>query len=160
MGLFLTDPIPDDTTVTRFRQKLQEKGLLEELFSILDSEFDRLGLLVDATIAQAQRRPPSKKEDDKGEKEERDLDAIQAHSSDREENPSLRHDDERIESKKRKTMPSKSPKTARPTMRQTPMRDGRSKAANPIMATRCTSIQMKALYADKAYDSEGVKKRC
>lgn len=23
------------------------------------------------------------------------------------------------------------------------------------MATRCTSIQMKALYADKAYDSEG-----
>ncbi len=86
MGLFLTDPIPDDTTFTRFRQKLQEKGLLEELFSFLDSEFDRLGLLVkkgsfiDATIVQAQRRPPSKEEDDKGEKEEGDLDAIQAQS--------------------------------------------------------------------------------
>jgi len=28
------------------------------------------------------------------------------------------------------------------------------------MATRCTSIQMKALYADKAYDSEGVRSWC
>ncbi len=51
---------------------------------------------------------------------------------------------------KRKTMPSKSPKTARPAMRQTPMRDGRSKVANP-------SEEGKALYADKAYDSEGVR---
>ncbi|KRT34477.1 hypothetical protein HMPREF1705_02989 [Acetomicrobium hydrogeniformans ATCC BAA-1850] len=102
MGLFLTDPVPDNTTFTPFRQKLQEKGVLEELFSILDSEFDLLGFLVkkgsfiNATIVQAQRRPPSKEKDDKDEKKERDLDAIQAQSSTREENPSLHHDDERI----------------------------------------------------------------
>lgn len=64
LGLSVTDPVPDDTTFTRFREKLQEKGLLEELFPILDSEFDRLALLVKkgsfigATIIQAQRRPP------------------------------------------------------------------------------------------------------
>ena len=62
LGLSIVDPVPDDTTFTRFRQKLQEKGMLEELFSILDSEFDRLGLLVkkgsfiDATIIQAQKK--------------------------------------------------------------------------------------------------------
>jgi IS5 family transposase len=87
LGLSITDPVPDDTTFTRFRQKLQEKGVLEELFSILDSEFDRLGLLVkrgsfiDATIVQAQRRPPSKEKADKEKEEERDLDSTQIHSS-------------------------------------------------------------------------------
>lgn len=66
LGLSLTDPVPDDTTFCRFRQKLHEKGLLEELFSLLDAQFERLGILVkkgsfiDATIVQAQRRPPSK----------------------------------------------------------------------------------------------------
>jgi len=89
LGLSITDPVPDDTTVTRFRQKLQEKGLLEELFSILDSEFDRLGLLVkrgsfiDATIVQAQRRPPSKEKADT--EEEQDPCAIQIQSSTKEE---------------------------------------------------------------------------
>ncbi len=78
LGLSIVDPVPDDTTFTRFRQKLQEKGMLEELFSILDSEFDRLGLLVkkgsfiDATIIQDQRKPPSsvKEKDDEDEKNE------------------------------------------------------------------------------------------
>jgi len=104
LGLSITDPVPDDTTFTRFRQKLQEKELLEELFSVLDSEFDRLGLLVkkgsfiDATIIQAQRRPPSKEKDDDA-KEEQDPDAIQAKSSAKGENSSSRHDDERIERK-------------------------------------------------------------
>jgi len=87
LGLSIVDPVPDDTTFTRFRQKLQEKGMLEELFSILDSEFDRLGLLVkkgsfvDATIIQAQRRPPSKEKDDEDEKKERGSDSAQIHSS-------------------------------------------------------------------------------
>lgn len=72
LGLSLSDPVPDDTTFCRFRQKLQEEGLLEELFLLLDAQFERLGILVkkgsfiDATIVQAQRRPPSKetKEED------------------------------------------------------------------------------------------------
>ena len=72
LGLSLTDPVPDDTTFCRFRQKLLELGLLEELFSLLDAQFEDLGILVkkgsfiDATIVQAQRRPPSKetKEED------------------------------------------------------------------------------------------------
>ena len=62
LGLSLTDPVPDDTTFCRFRQKLLELGLLEELFSLLDAQFEDLGILVkkgsfiDATIVQAQRR--------------------------------------------------------------------------------------------------------
>lgn len=36
----LTDLVPDDTILCRFRQKL----LLEELFSILDSQFEKLGI--------------------------------------------------------------------------------------------------------------------
>jgi IS5 family transposase len=66
LGLSLSDPVPDDTTFCRFRQKLQEEGLLKKLFSLLDGQFEDLGILVkrgsfiDATIVQAQRRPPSK----------------------------------------------------------------------------------------------------
>ena len=57
LGLPLSDPVPDDTTFCRFRQKLLEEDLLE---------FERLGILVrrdsfiDATIVQAQIRSPFK----------------------------------------------------------------------------------------------------
>ncbi|HHY80202.1 MAG TPA: hypothetical protein GX516_07655 [Thermoanaerobacter sp.] len=46
LGLSLTDPVPDDTNFCRFRQKLLEEGLLEELFSLLDAQFERLDILV------------------------------------------------------------------------------------------------------------------
>ncbi len=46
LGLSLSDPVPDDTTFCRFRQKLQEEGLLEKLFSLLDGQFEDLGILV------------------------------------------------------------------------------------------------------------------
>jgi len=32
LGLFLSDPVPEDTTFCRFRQKLLKEDLLEELF--------------------------------------------------------------------------------------------------------------------------------
>ncbi len=46
LGLSIIHPLTNDTTLTRFRQKLQGKGLLEELFSTLNSKLDRLYLLV------------------------------------------------------------------------------------------------------------------
>jgi len=46
LGLSLSDPVPYDTTFCRFRQKLLEEGLLEELFSLLDAQFEDLGILV------------------------------------------------------------------------------------------------------------------
>ena len=73
LGLPLADPIPEDTTFCRFRQKLQEEGLLEELFLLLGAQFKNLCILAkrgsfrDATAIQAQRRPPLKaKKNEKG----------------------------------------------------------------------------------------------
>jgi len=40
LGLSLSDPVPDDTTFCRFRQKLQEESLLEKLFLLLDGQDD------------------------------------------------------------------------------------------------------------------------
>jgi len=129
LGLSITDPVPDDTTFTRFRQKLQEKGMLEELFSILDSEFDLLGLLVkkgsfiDATIIQAQRKPPSK--------ETKENSGINYADSDE----GIKEND----SKAKLTKNGKAYYATDPDARWT----GQS-AAILITATRCTSIQMKA----------------
>lgn len=102
-GLSITHPLSNDTTLTRFRQKLQGKGLLERLFSTLNSKLDRLYLLVkkgsfiDATRVQAQRRSLSKVKNNA--KKEQDSDAIQIQSStnEEEENLSSRHDNERQE---------------------------------------------------------------
>ncbi len=46
LGLSLSDPVLSDTTFCRFRQKLQEEDLLEELFSLLDGQLEDLGILV------------------------------------------------------------------------------------------------------------------
>jgi len=81
LGVNLTDPVPDDTTFCRFRQKVQEECLLEELFSLLDAQFERLGILVkkgsfiDATIVQAQRKLPSKEVRKEEEKEAKENDS-------------------------------------------------------------------------------------
>lgn len=65
LGLGLQDPVPDETTLVRFRQRLLAHGLHEELLDLVNQQLDTQGLmlktctLVDATLVQAARRPPA-----------------------------------------------------------------------------------------------------
>lgn len=69
VGLGLQDKVPDETTLVRFRQRLREHGLHENLLAMVNRQLERKGLilktctLVDATLLQAARRAPAK--DDK-----------------------------------------------------------------------------------------------
>lgn len=64
-GLTLTDRVPDETTLVRFRQRLIEHGLQERLLGMINEQLAAQGLilkqvtLVDATLVQAARRAPT-----------------------------------------------------------------------------------------------------
>lgn len=66
VGLGLQDPVPDETTLVRFRQRLREHGLHEKLLGLVNRQLEQKGLilktctLVDATLLQAARRAPAK----------------------------------------------------------------------------------------------------
>jgi len=63
-GLALTDRVPDETTLVRFRQRLIEHGLHARLLDWINAQLAAQGLLlkevtlVDATLVQAARRSP------------------------------------------------------------------------------------------------------
>lgn len=65
-GLALTDRVPDETTLVRFRQRLSEHGLHQKLLALVNEQLAAKGLivravtLVDATLVQAARRAPPK----------------------------------------------------------------------------------------------------
>ncbi len=64
LGLSLTDPVPDETRICRFRNLLAEKNLGEPLFAMLEEQLQAKGLivrrgsLIDATLIKAQVHPP------------------------------------------------------------------------------------------------------
>jgi len=64
LGLSLRDPVPDETRICRFRNKLAEQNLGERLFALLAEQLEAQGLivrrgsLIDATLIKAQPRPP------------------------------------------------------------------------------------------------------
>jgi IS5 family transposase len=64
LGLSLTDPVPDETRICRFRNKLAAENLGERLFARLAEQLQAKGLLVrrgsliDATLIKAQPHPP------------------------------------------------------------------------------------------------------
>lgn len=64
LGLSLSDPVPDETRICRFRNLLAEQDLGERLFARLAEQLQakglivRRGTLVDATLIKAQPRPP------------------------------------------------------------------------------------------------------
>ena len=66
VGLGLHDPVPDETTLVRFRQRLVEHGLHEKLLPLVNRQLEQKGFilktctLVDATLLQAARRAPAK----------------------------------------------------------------------------------------------------
>ena len=68
VGLGLQDAVPDETTLVRFRQRLREHGLHENLLALVNRPLQAKGLilktctLVDATLLQAARRAPAKKD--------------------------------------------------------------------------------------------------
>ncbi|MBC8499059.1 MAG: IS5 family transposase [Candidatus Atribacteria bacterium] len=59
VGLQMEDDVPDETTLCRFRNKLNEKKLIEKLFSIINKQLEEKGLfvqqgtLIDASIINA-----------------------------------------------------------------------------------------------------------
>jgi IS5 family transposase len=63
LGLSLHDPVPDETTICRFRGLLARKAVGERLFALLATQLDAQGLLVkqrsliDATLLKAQPSP-------------------------------------------------------------------------------------------------------
>ena len=62
LGLSVTDKVPDETTVCKFRNHLQETGLYDWLFETLQTELSKRRLivkrvaLVDATFVAAPRK--------------------------------------------------------------------------------------------------------
>lgn len=64
LGMGLSDPVPDETTLSRFRKRLREAGLDERLFEEVNRQlqarnlFIKRGTLIDATIVQSARKPP------------------------------------------------------------------------------------------------------
>ncbi len=64
LGLSLTDPVPDETRICRFRNLLAQAGLGERLFALLAEQLQaqglivRRGTLIDATLIKAQPHPP------------------------------------------------------------------------------------------------------
>jgi transposase, IS5 family len=68
LGLSLTDPVPDETRICRFRNRLAQAGLGESLFALLEEQLQAKGLivrrgsLIDATLVKAQPHPPRRAE--------------------------------------------------------------------------------------------------
>ena len=68
LGLSLTDPVPDETRICRFRNKLAEENLGERLFASLAEQLQAKGLivrrgsLIDATLIKAQPHQPRRGE--------------------------------------------------------------------------------------------------
>jgi len=66
VGLGLQDPVPDETALVRFRQRLLQHGLQEKLLALVNRQLEQKGLilktctLVDATLLQAARRAPTR----------------------------------------------------------------------------------------------------
>ena len=66
LGLGLHEAVPDETTICQFRGRVAEKGLGDKLLRELNRQLDRKGLLVkhgtlvDASLIEAQTRPPRK----------------------------------------------------------------------------------------------------
>ena len=172
LGLSLTDPVPDDTTFCRFRQKLQEEGLLEELFLLLDAQFERLGILVkkgsfiDATIVRAQRKPPSK------ESKENNDDGSSVEKA--------KENDDKVNITKNGKTYFKSDPDARWTVKRGKPAYGYKVHINTDESgiVRCVEVtpanvhdsrklksliskkETEAIFADKAYDSQGIRSWC
>jgi IS5 family transposase len=68
LGLSLTDPVPDETRICRFRNRLAQEGLGERLFALLEEQLQlkglivRRGSLIDATLVKGQPHPPRRGE--------------------------------------------------------------------------------------------------
>ena len=68
VGLALADPVPDHSTLSRFRTELSRRGLAEPLLAELNRQLDTLGLmvkagtLIDASLVAADCRRPHKAE--------------------------------------------------------------------------------------------------
>jgi IS5 family transposase len=64
LGLSFSDPVPDETRICRFRNKLAEENLGKRLFAMLAEQLQakwlivRRGSLIDATLLKAQPQPP------------------------------------------------------------------------------------------------------
>ena len=65
VGLGLQDPVPDHSTISRFRSALAARGLAERVFAEVTRQLDaagwlvKAGTLLDATLVAAQARRPS-----------------------------------------------------------------------------------------------------
>jgi transposase, IS5 family len=68
VGLALADPVPDHSTLSRFRSELGKQGLAEPLLAELNRQLDKRGLivkqgtLIDASLVEADGRRPRKGE--------------------------------------------------------------------------------------------------
>jgi IS5 family transposase len=64
VGLSLEDPVPDHSTLWRFREALVKRGLSERLFAEINRQLEaqhllvKAGTLIDATLVEAQAKKP------------------------------------------------------------------------------------------------------
>ena len=74
VGLALADPVPDHSTLSRFRSELVRRGLAERLLAELNRQLDAKGLivktgtLIDASLVAADGRRPRQGEPAKGDR--------------------------------------------------------------------------------------------
>lgn len=68
LGLKASDPVPDDTTMVKFRNRLRPHGLVQKITEAIEAQLAAQGLtvkagsikMIDATLIQAATRPPTK----------------------------------------------------------------------------------------------------
>ena len=83
VGLAIEEPVPDHSTISRFRKELTKRGLGKRLFKEVGSQMERLGLImskgtvIDATMLEAQASRPTESVDP-GTRSEVDPDAAWA----------------------------------------------------------------------------------
>jgi len=66
LGVSVTDPVPDETTICRFRNRMKEKNLSEKLLELINDQLEAKGYmvkgvtLIDASLVKSKTRPPRK----------------------------------------------------------------------------------------------------
>lgn len=69
VGLGITDDVPDETTLCRFRERLNKENLMEKLFVLINGQLEEKGLfvkkgtLIDASIIEAEGKGNAKTRD-------------------------------------------------------------------------------------------------
>jgi len=77
LGISVSEPVPDETTICRFRNRIKQKGISERLFKVVNNQLETKGYivkkitLIDASLIKSKTKP-LKKNDSSDTKKDKD----------------------------------------------------------------------------------------